>query len=386
MMIIVHTDICEQTDLVLGIPMHWPDLPDDHPTPSLVIHRPTVRDNLQRMQEYCNAHALRLRPHTKTHKSLWMADQQIALGASGLTVAKAGEARVMSHICRNILVAYPAVGTKRIRDLVAVARDAEVTVGIDSLEAALQLQSVAMQAGVTLGILIDLEVGFFRTGVLDTSSALALGHAIQSMSHLKFCGLMCFPGHLLPSSPPEAWARYAESLQNIIEQFAESSIPVETVSGGSTPTAVASHRNPFLNEIRPGTYIYNDLNEVRLGVATLEQCAARVVATVVSVPSKRKFIIDAGSKTLSSDRNCVDDQSGFGMVIEYPSAKITRLSEEHGEVVLPENSEIPLPRVGERVSVIPNHICVCVNLQNSFYLLDSDSLIEYPVDARGLLT
>lgn len=366
--------------------MRWPDLPDEHPTPSLVIHRPTVRDNLQRMQTYCDSHALRLRPHTKTHKSLLMAQEQIALGASGLTVAKAGEARVMSRASKDILVAYPAVGAKRLHDLVAVARDAEVTVGIDSMDAAQQLQSAAVHAGVTFGILIDMEVGFSRTGVQDVASAVALGQAIDSMSHLKFRGLMCFPGHLLPSSPPEAWARYTESLQNIIEQFAASGIPVETVSGGSTPTAVASHRNPFLNEIRPGTYIYNDLNEVRLGVATLEQCAARIAATVVSVPSSRKFIIDAGSKTLSSDRNCVDDQSGFGMVIEYPTAKISRLSEEHGEVVLPENSVQSLPRVGDRVFVLPNHICVCVNLQNSFYLLDSDSLVEYPVDARGLLT
>lgn len=366
--------------------MRWPDLPEDHPTPSLVIHEPTVRSNIERMQAYCNLHRLRLRPHTKTHKSLWMAREQVASGATGLTVAKAGEARVMSQVSRDILVAYPAVGARRLKDLVAVAREAQVTIGVDSLDAAQQLQSAAIQAGVTFGILIDMEVGFFRTGVLETANALALGQAVDSMSHLQFRGLMCFPGHLLPSSPPEDWARYAESLQTIIEQFANSGIPVEIVSGGSTPTAFASHRNPFLNEIRPGTYIYNDLNEFRLGVATLDQCAARVVATVVSVPSRRKFVIDAGSKTLSSDRNCVDDQSGFGMVIDYPSAKISRLSEEHGEVILPESSHEPLPKIGDRVFVLPNHVCVCVNLQNSFHLLGMDSLIEHPVDARGLLT
>jgi D-serine deaminase-like pyridoxal phosphate-dependent protein len=366
--------------------MLWPNLPDDHPTPALVIHRSIARENLRRMQAYCDTHGLKLRPHTKTHKSLLMAEEQIASGASGLTVAKAGEARVMSRASRDILVAYPAVGLRRLHDLIAVARESELTIGIDSIDAAAQLQDAARQGGVVLGILVDLDVGFFRTGVVDPSRAVALGQAISTMQNLRFCGLMCFPGHLLPSSPPQDWERYASALQMVIDQLSASGIPVSTVSGGSTPTATASHRNPFLNEIRPGTYIYNDLNEVRLGVATLDQCAARVLATVVSVPSDRKFIVDAGSKTLSSDRNCVDDQAGFGLVLEFPYAKISRLSEEHGEVTLPENHNDRLPKVGDRVWILPNHICVCVNLQNSFFLLEESSVLEYPVDARGLLT
>jgi D-serine deaminase-like pyridoxal phosphate-dependent protein len=366
--------------------MLWSDLPKDHPTPSLVIDLPTVRANLERMQSYCDGNGLRLRPHTKTHKSLRMAQDQLALGAKGLTVAKGGEGRVMSQICDDILVAYPAVGARRVHELVDIARVAKVTVGIDSLAAAEPLQAAAVRGGVCFGILIDFEVGFFRTGVVDADHALALGCAIDRMSHLNFQGLMCFPGHLLPSSPPQAWENYVDSLREVIDKFHASGIPVHTVSGGSTPTAMASHRNPLLNEIRPGTYIYNDWNEVRLGVATLDQCAARIIATVVSVPSPRKFIVDAGSKTLSSDRNCVDEASGFGHVLDYPSAKITRLSEEHGEVVVPENSTDPLPRVGDRVWILPNHICVCVNLQNSFSLMDADSLVECPVDARGLLT
>lgn len=366
--------------------MHWPEVPADHPTPSLIIHRPTVQKNIQRMQDYCDQHGLRLRPHTKTHKSLIMAEEQLAAGAAGLTVAKVGEARVMRRVCRDILIAYPAVGTRRIRELIELASDCQITVGIDSLEAAQQLQSAALARGVILDILVDLEIGFHRTGIPQGSEALQLCQAISSMSHLRFRGLMCFPGHLLPSSDPGLWKGYAESLQSVLDHLRNAGIPAETVSGGSTPTAMLSHRNPFLNEIRPGTYIYNDWNEVRLGVATIDQCAARVLATVVSVPSSHKFVVDAGSKTLSSDRNCVDDQAGFGMVLDFPNAKISRLSEEHGEITLPEQHAYRLPKVGDRVWILPNHVCVCVNLQNSFYLLDSDSLVECPVDARGLLT
>jgi D-serine deaminase-like pyridoxal phosphate-dependent protein len=314
-----------------------------------------------------------------------MAREQMASGASGLTVAKAGEARVMRDVCDDILIAYPAVGTRRLRELSELAVDSRITVGIDSLDAAHQLQSAALSRGVQLDILVDLDVGFLRTGVPHCIDAVALCQAVDSMSHLRFRGLMCFPGHLLPASDPELWERYAESLHAVLDRLETTGIFAETVSGGSTPTATVSHRNPFLNEIRPGTYIYNDWNEVRLGVATLEQCAARVLATVVSVPSSNKFILDAGSKTLSSDRNAFDDQAGFGRVLEFPDAKISRLSEEHGEVSMPDNHAFAMPRVGDRVWIIPNHICVCVNLQNSFFLADEDSLTEHPVDARGLL-
>jgi D-serine deaminase-like pyridoxal phosphate-dependent protein len=314
-----------------------------------------------------------------------MASDQLACGATGLTVAKVGEARVMRGVCNDILIAYPAVGTRRLQELAELAIDSRITVGIDSRDAAHQLQAAAHSRGITLDILVDLDVGFFRTGIPQSADAVRLCQTIDSMSHLRFRGLMCFPGHLLPNSDPGLWDRYAEALHSVLDQLKACGIFAETVSGGSTPTATVSHRNPFLNEIRPGTYIYNDWNEVRLGVATLEQCAARVLATVVSVPSHQKFIVDAGSKTLSSDRNCVDDQSGFGRVLEFPEAKISRLSEEHGEVTTPDQNTFAMPRVGDRVWLIPNHICVCVNLQNTFFLMDEGSLTEHPVDARGLL-
>jgi D-serine deaminase-like pyridoxal phosphate-dependent protein len=198
---------------------------------------------------------------------------------------------------------------------------------------------------------------------------------------------MCFPGHILPNANADVWSKYAQSLDTIARQLRSKGICADTISGGSTPTAKLSHLNPHLTEIRPGTYVYNDLNEVRLGVCKLEDCAARVIATVVSTPDPTKFIVDAGSKTLSSDRNAADPDAGFGYVVEFPDAKITRLSEEHGEIVVPtaQLERSPLPKVGDRVSIIPNHICVCVNLQNEFYWLDDGDILAMPVDARGML-
>jgi D-serine deaminase-like pyridoxal phosphate-dependent protein len=256
---------------------------------------------------------------------------------------------------------------------------------LDSLDAAEQFQAAAKREGSQIGVLVDLDVGFFRTGIADPDTAIALCEAITKQSQLRFRGLMCFPGNLLPDSDDSVWRHYADTLGEVLHRLKASGIPVELVSGGSTPTALQSHRNPFLNEIRPGTYAYNDWNEVRLGVATLDDCAARILTTVVSVPSPRKFVVDAGSKTLSSDRNCVDPDSGFGYVVEYPESKISRLSEEHGEITLPDSHLSPPPRVGDRVWIIPNHICVCVNLQNEFHLWDGKATRTLPVDARGLL-
>jgi D-serine deaminase-like pyridoxal phosphate-dependent protein len=314
-----------------------------------------------------------------------MARRQVAAGAVGLTVAKVGEAEIMSHACSDVFIAYPAVGSHRLARIATLAKSHRISIGIDSLAAAKSLQNAAASQSCKLGVLVDLEVGFFRTGVGESTDAIALCEYVASQKNLEFRGVMCFPGHILPNADDSVWHAYTESLAKVIDQLQRRSIPVPIVSGGSTPTAMQSHRNPLLNEIRPGTYIYNDMNEVRLGVATLDDCAARVLATVVSTPSRNKFIVDAGSKTLSSDRNCVDADSGFGYVVEYPEAKISRLSEEHGEVVLPSGSTSITPKVGDRIWIIPNHVCVSVNLQNSFYLLDNQTLQQLPVDARGML-
>lgn len=371
--------------------MSWIALPDDHPTPSLVVDAPRVDRNLRRMQDYCNEHRLHLRPHTKTHKSVRMARRQIELGARGLTVAKVGEAEQMSVASSDLFIAYPAIGPLRLGRLEQLAKHCanqqggQLAIGVDSQQAAQGIAQAGTRAGVPIGIMVDLDVGFHRTGIQTSEQAIEFCIWVSQQSGLSFRGLMCFPGHILPHANSQSWAHYHDAIAQVVDRLKELGIEVPVVSGGSTPTAMESHRNPILNEIRPGTYIYNDWNEVSLGVASIDDCAARVIATVVSTPSKNKFILDAGSKTLSSDRNCVDADSGFGKVVEFPEAKISRLSEEHGEVVFPESYSGPRPKVGDRLWVIPNHICVCVNLQNTFFLHQDGQLEELVVDARGLL-
>jgi D-serine deaminase-like pyridoxal phosphate-dependent protein len=359
-------------------------------TPALVIDLPTVERNLARLADYAGQHRIALRPHTKTHKSLDMAMRQIRRGAAGLTAAKVGEAEVMAAASRDLLIAYPAVDPYRSTRAAELARGGAVTVrvAVDSAEGIDALAAAARGAGSSIGILVDLDVGFHRTGVPTPADALALAQRVARHSTLTLDGLLFYPGHVW-SPPPEQPAelrRIDALLAETIDLWSRSGLEARIVSGGSTPTAYQSHLITKQTEIRPGTYIYYDMNEARAGFCTLDDCAATTVCTVVSTAaSEGKVVIDAGTKTLTSDRNVKVPDSGHGHVIEYPEAKIVRLSEEHGEVDV--SGCAKRPKLGDRVTVIPNHICPCVNLRDSVWLRGEDGeLTAMSVDARGRLS
>lgn len=355
----------------------------DLPTPSLVVSGEIVRKNIASMQSYCNEHHLKLAPHTKTHKSRWVGGLQVQAGATALTVAKAGEAEVMGEVCGEVFIAYPPIGSARLGKVIQLAKTKSIRVGIDSVEAADYISHGAEIAGVELGVMVDLDVGFQRTGFRSVQQALELATELEKKPGLKLRGVMCFPGNVGSTADDPQWSHYIDQLGDFLTRWKKLGLPDPIVSGGSTPTAKLSHLNRWLTEIRPGTYVYNDVNELRLGVATMDQCAARVICTVVSRPTSSKCIVDAGSKTLSSDRCGPAPDSGFGCVLEYSNAKISRLSEEHGEIEFGSDTQAPV--VGTRLTIIPNHICVCVNLQNHFYSVENGVISQRPVDARGLL-
>jgi D-serine deaminase-like pyridoxal phosphate-dependent protein len=355
----------------------------------LIIDLPIVQRNIARLAAYGREHKLAIRPHTKTHKSIRMAKLQLEAGAAGLTVAKVGEAQTMAHAGKDLFIAYPALDPWRREHLANLAKTHTVRVGFDSKEAADLIGEAARAAGVPggVGVLVDLDVGFHRTGVQTPAEALALAQHVSKTAGLRLDGIMCYPGQL--KEPPEEQKRLLEPiaarLAETIDLWRRHGLEAKVVSGGSSPSAYLSHHVPQLTEIRPGTYIYNDMNMVSRGFATLDDCAARLTCTVVSTAVPGKFVIDAGSKTLTMDRRSRDDDgsAGFGHVVEYPDALIVRLSEEHGEVQLPEGS--PRPKIGQRVHVIPNHICPCVNLQTMAWVKDAIGNLEpLPIDARGM--
>ena len=357
------------------------------PTPALVVDAAIARRNIQRMADYVRRHNLRLRPHTKTHKSKMLARLQRDAGAPGLTVAKAGEAEVMREISEDILVAYPAIDPIRCRRLAALARSACVRVAVDTAAGIEALAAAATAAGGTIGILVELDVGMERTGVATAAETLALAQLVARQAGLRLDGLLCYPGNIWAPADSQGplLAVVSARLEEAIALWSRHGLEAKNVSGGSTPTALQSHLVKPYTEIRPGTYIYNDMNTVHGGYCTPHDCAARIVCTVVSDAVRNQVIVDGGTKTFTSDLCLPARESGHGFIVEYPNAKIVRLSEEHGRVDVSRCAR--RPKVGERVTVIPNHICPCVNLYDAFWWVeDNGEARQIPVGARGLLT
>jgi D-serine deaminase-like pyridoxal phosphate-dependent protein len=353
----------------------------------LVIDSTVVERNLRRMADYAAEHGLALRPHAKTHKSQRLAAMQLAYGAAGLTVAKVGEAEVMAEVADDLLLAYPAIDAPRTARLARLATRATVRVAVDSLEAAEALDRAAQEEGSTIGILVDVDVGLGRTGVQSAGEALALAQKVAAARSLRLDGILVYPGHasLNAERQEAALAEVGRKLDEVLELWERNGLQAQIVSGGSTPTALRSHRVERLTEIRPGTYIFNDWTQISGGWCSLDDSAARIECTVVSTAVPGQVVIDAGSKTLTSDLCPNDRESGYGHVVEYPEARIVKLSEEHGQVDTTACRR--RPALGERVSVIPNHICPCINLQDSVWWRGTDGKLEpLSIDARGRLS
>ena len=354
-------------------------------TPALVVDLDIMERNLSRVADYARQHNLRLRPHTKTHKSVRLARRQIALGAAGLTVAKVGEAEIMLGAePPDVLVAFPIIGQTKLARLMEVARRTRVTVALDNAQAAKQLSDAAAAAKVEVGVLAEMDVGLGRVGV-QPSEALALAQTMEKLPHVRFEGITFYPGQIksLDEAGVQEGARVSEILRGVLEQFRAAGIETKIVSGGSTPTLFHSHEFHGMTEIRPGTYVFNDINTVGSGACALEDCAASILATVVSTARAGHMIIDGGSKTFSSDRTNSAEVT-FGRLVEAPGARFHKMNEEHGFIDLT-NAEASF-RVGDRVHVIPNHICVAVNLHERVYGVRGDQVEDvWTVDARGKL-
>lgn len=355
-------------------------------TPAMVVDAQTVFRNLERLAAYGDEHDLAIRPHTKTHKSRKLARLQIEAGAVGLTAAKVGESELMAEVSDDILLAYPAIDPARTARLVHLAVHTTLRVAVDSKLGAKLIGDAANRVKATVGILVDLDVGAGRTGVQSPSEALTLAQFVDRTAGLRLDGLFCFPGHIVEPAAEQApaLAAVSDKLAETLDFWSSHGLEARIVSGGSTPTAYNSHLVLEYTEIRPGTYVYNDMNTVRGGYCGLEDCAARILCTVVSTAVPGQVVIDGGSKTLTMDRCGPAPDSGHGYIVEYPEAVIKRLSEEHGQVDI---RACPRgPKLGERVTVIPNHICPCVNLQDTVWWREPEGqLVELPIDARGLL-
>ena len=353
-------------------------------TPALLIDLDVMERNLQRAADYAKAHGLHLRPHTKTHKTPALARLQLELGAAGLTVAKVGEAEVMAQVSPpGLLVAYPVLGESKLRRLAEVARKTQVTVALDNAVVARGLAEAAAAYGVEFGVLAEWDAGMARAGLQSTEELAALALGISRLPKLRFEGIAFYPGHVQSSGADgeAALAQVRAALDAALDRLSQQGTPAAIVSGGSTPTLYQSHLIPRMNEIRPGTYIFNDRNTVEVGACGPDDCAASILVTVVSTARPGQVLIDGGSKTFSSDR-C--RRGGFGYVREAPAAVLTNLNEEHGYLDVREVRRTY--SVGDRLRIVPNHVCTAVNLHERLYGIRGDRVeCEWAVEARGKL-
>jgi D-serine deaminase-like pyridoxal phosphate-dependent protein len=355
-------------------------------TPALLLDLDVMERNIARMADYCRKSNIGLRPHIKTHKIPAIAQRQIAAGAIGITAAKPSEAVIMAEGgIRDILIAYPIVSSAKAETLASLlAKDVNISVSIDSPEAAECLAAAARRAGVTIALLVEIDVGFGRCGVAGPEQAVALAAAISRLPGAHFGGLMYYPGHLFVK-PPEQDRLIKEVDEKVEAAYAAlitAGFEVPVISGGSSPTALRSTEFTHLTEIRPGMYPLNDRNLVEGGFARVEDCALTVLTTVVSTAVAGRAIVDGGSKTFSSDRHLTGDGRGFGLVLGDPDALFYNLSEEHGHLDIHQSTATY--KVGQTVRIIPNHVCTTINMHNTIYAIRGDQVEDiWQVAARG---
>lgn len=350
-------------------------------TPVGYVDLGRTRANAERVVAYTSAHGLGWRPHIKTHKSLAVARVQLEAGARGLTVATLREAEVMATLTDDLLLAYPPVGTQKLHRLVTLPERLDLKVALDSEEVLLALGAAAAGAGREIGVLVEQDMGMSRVGLPSADAVVALTRRASETPGVRVRGVMFYPGHIRMAE--EEQSRFIEDVSArmaaTLGALGDAGFEPEIVSGGSTPTVWRSHEMKGLTEIRSGSCIFYDREGLDIGVADESDIAYTVLATVVSTAVPGQAVIDAGSKALAKESR--GGGGGFGVVLGHPDVTVTGLSEEHG--VLDLSGSDWRPEIGERVRIIPNHVCVSVNLQDHLLAFEGDRHEVLPLEGRG---
>ena len=353
-------------------------------TPCLIIDLEVLEKNIKRMGDYCKEHNLNLRPHIKTHKIPAIAKMQVESGAVGITSAKVSEAEIMADAgIKDIMIAYPVYGKQKLERLMKIAEKAEVSVAVDSEAVSEGISKKAGDSGKKIGILVEADVGMHRCGWEIGEEFINAAKNIRDMPGLDLKGVMIYPGHINKGGAIHSeLEKLQEDINKMYDLFNSAGIEIRVLSGGSTPSAFLSHKLKGLTEIRPGSYVYNDMNVVGWGCAEEEECALKVLATVVSTTVKGQIIVDAGSKTMSSDPFLPKNGSGFGKIFGYENLFIKKMNEEHGYIDI-STSESKF-KVGDKLLVIPNHCCTTSNMHDEVYgLRDNKVELSWQISARG---
>lgn len=357
----------------------------DIDTPTLIVDETIMHRNIAEMAAFARSVGVGLRPHIKTHKTPQIARLQLAAGAIGITCAKVGEAEVMIDQAgvQDVLLAYPTIGDQKIRRIVELLERARIIVAVDSLDAAHAISRAMSRYDRVLEVSIEVNTGQNRSGVRAGDDAVAFAQVISRLANLRLAGIMTHEGHANGQPPADIEAvslAAGRAMVETAERIRNHGIDVPTVSVGSTPAAFFTPTVAGITEMRPGTYVFNDNSVFRHGRIGPNQCAARFVATVVSRQSPTHAVLDTGQKCLGMDTS--PSHPGHGYIVGHPNVTITKLSEEHGVCEVPEG-ETGFA-VGDRVEIIPNHVCPTVNLMDELTIVRHGKIVDtWAVAARG---
>ena len=360
-------------------------------TPALLIDKTIMMDNLKFVQNYADTNHVALRPHTKTHKMSRLAQIQEQLGAKGITVAKVGEAEVMAAAGLNdIFIANEIVGDQKLERIKTLSRSVTVSFGLDSIPQARMIERVFSDAQSPAVVLIEIEVGEERSGIIEEQDFRDLLDFLKTCSHIHLKGIFSHDGNSYGAASLEEGLDIHLSSQKRTLRFAkiaeEMGFPLETVSIGSTPSLM--HNFPILEgvtEIRPGTYIFMDASQAH-NYGSLERNAATILTTIISRPTPERVITDVGAKGITAQTRSkgLCATKGLGLIKGWPEVEIFDVYDEHA--IIYNKALHDGTQIGDKLEIYPNHICPVVNLHETAYLVENGEVVEeIPVDCRGKL-
>lgn len=354
------------------------------PTPSVVAELDQVTENLKKMDALSRTYNIRVRPHIKPHKSVYFALEQLACGACGITCAKLSEAETMADYgIDDIFIAYPLIGEDKMERLGRLMQRVRIRTEVNSIYGAKQLSALGERIGKKVPVLIEIDGGLHRGGVPAYEGAVSFADAIGALPGIDICGLMYYGGLIYGEKTREGYEaqtrREHDELIGTAELLRAKGYRMDVLSGGNSYSARCCKYLDGITEVRCGNYIFNDVSTLATGFAAESECALRAVSTVVCKMDAHHAIIDAGSKTLTTD--LCGHRPGYGWIVGHPEIRITKLNEEHGFV----ESDEPLPfDIGDKIAIIPNHACVLPNLVDKIYGIRGGRVERLiPIEARG---
>jgi len=348
-------------------------------TPALLLDLDKLERNIERMARFFADKPSSLRPHAKTHKCPQVALRQLEAGAIGITCAKVSEAETMAQAgIQDILIANEVVGRQKIDRLTDLTQRCNVMIAVDNAENVAALSHACRAKGVSLRILVEVDIGMRRCGVQPGVPTLELAQQVSLASCLQFTGLMAYEGHLVMIvDAQEREARVRQTmipLQQTCELLQREGLPVQIASGGGTGTYDITGTCPPTTEVQAGSYVFMD--STYLKVRPEFEPALTVLSTVVSRPASGRIVTDAGRKSMTQE-------FGWPQPLGIHGASVRSLSEEHGILDLAEPDVVRL-RPGDKIRFIPSHCCTTVNLYDNLNVIQGDVLVNiWPIAARG---